>query len=558
MARRGSMRLRVGLALAILAAAVLAQRSSRHDSAPPAAGPRLVLLLVVDQMRYDNLERYGPLFHGGLQRLLTSGVSFTQADHAHANTVTAAGHAVLATGLHPGHNGIVDNYWLDRASGKRVYCVEDERDKVSPRRLIGSTLGDWLKGRGWPSKVYALSEKDRSAVLLGGHEADGAYWYESKTGRFVSSSYYPDRAPAWLAAFNKSGAVEESFGKVWEPLPLDAAVLERLGIEEPGFGALLPGFPHTYGSADVAPDEDFYMDLLVSPFLDEHLVRLSERLVEAEGLGADAYPDLLAISFSSPDAVGHEFGPDSREVLDMLLHLDADLGQLLDFVDAKVGLANTVVALSSDHGVMPVPEVLQRRGQKGKRIGAEEIRCFQQAAREASTRFGRARWLEPGLYLDREAIERSGRALPEIQRQLAALLERCPSVARVYTASELESGTPPDAPLGELFVNSHHPQRSPDLEVQFEEYFLASRSYAASHGTPYRYDTHVPMLLMAPGLASGRIDRPVRTVDLAPTLGVLAGVQPPQGLDGVDLGVWLRERSEGGARTADGPVAPQR
>ena len=523
---------RISVTLACAALAFVAQRSLKSSVPPPENGPRLILLLVVDQLGSETFDRYEPLFKGGFRRLLERGAVFTQAQHAHANTVTGAGHATLATGLYPGHHGIVDNDWLDRSSGEMVYCVQDAQDKVSPRRLLGPTLGDWIKARGWPSKVYGLAGKDRSAVLLAGHHADGAYWY-SKTGRFVSSSYYPERAPQWLAAFNRSGAAEAYFGQVWKPLDVDPQQLERLQIEEPPFGSMQSGFPHALGGPALAPDMDYYESLFTSPFLDEMLVSAAERLIEAEELGGDAYPDLLAISFSSPDAVGHNYGPDSREVLDILLRLDADLARLLDFVDAKVGLEHTVVALSSDHGVVPVPEVQQRRGKPGKRIGAAEVACFQKAAKAAAA--GAARWYGEGLYLDRKILEDAGLDLAAVQRQVADRLEQCPSVARVYTASELERDHDTRDPVEALFVNGHHPDRSPDLEVQFQEFFLASRTYATSHGTPYGYDTHVPLMLYGPRVKPGHIERPVRTVDLASTLPALAGIQAPAAVDGVDL-----------------------
>lgn len=547
------------LALGLLAGACTREPADRRSPEQPVTlppdAPRLILLVVVDQLPASELERHRALFTGGLARLLEESASFTDAHHRHAVTETAPGHATVATGRHPRGHGIIGNFWFDRESGEDVYCIDDPDHGLSPRNLLATTLGDWLREAVPGSRVFAAGGKDRAAVLLGGHEPDGAFWYDRESGRFTTSTYYrPEEAeePAWLEAFHAEHLPVERFGTPWEPLPEVAAAAEAsevLDLARIDFGAVDPWFrfPHALGGMSLSPGASYFAALYGTPFLDAYLARFARTLLEAEGLGRDAAPDLLALSFSAPDSVGHRYGPDSLEYLDTLVRLDRTLGELLDAVDRRVGLDRTFVVLTADHGVAPAPEVLAGRGEPGRRAGVEEALCFQRLEGELDRRFGAAEWLRPGPFFREEALARRGVERPTVEAASREYLEACPGVERVWTRAELATEPPAGASEGLLQHHSFHPERSSDLAFTLEEGFLAiPPPLAASHGSPYPYDTHVPWLLRGPGIEPGPIAASVATADVAPTLATLVGIPAPADLDGEDRsGALERVRDEG-------------
>ncbi len=497
---------------------------------------QLVLFLVVDQCTTDLLQRFSPLLDDGFRTFIDQGAYFTEAHHFHARTTTAVGHATLSTGCFPGRHGIVDNYWYDQETGERVYAVDDPELSTSPLRLLSPSLGDWLKAADGKSKVFAASGKDRAAVLMGGRDADGAFWCDAKKGTFTSSDYYyPDGEPAWVDDFNDQRHLEKHFGEAWEPLPVDQEALEAAGIANTDFGPLHPVFPHVFGVASPAPNRYFFQGASYSPWGDELLALFGRRIIEAEELGADGHPDLLILSFSVLDWVGHDYGPNSREALDTMMRLDGYLGGLLEFIDDTVGLEHTLIGISSDHGVAPVPELLAARGEPGSRLTAESVLCFQQAGRQLDQKYGDQDWFLPGPRLNPAAVEGSGVAREELEQTLAALLSDCPAVQKIWTRSDLRSGSFPDDPYFTYYRNNYHEDRSPDLMVQYEPFHNATRGSATTHGTPYRYDTHVPLIIFGPGVPAGRVHERVNTVDLAPTLAALAGIPVPAEIDGRSL-----------------------
>ncbi|TNF77713.1 MAG: alkaline phosphatase family protein, partial [Acidobacteria bacterium] len=504
---------------------------------PTADAPRLIILIVVDQCRADYLERFRPLLKHGLLQLLEEGIVFTNALHHHSDTKTAPGHASLVTGKHPSHHGVIANEWFDPVSGGTVDAVEDDRynPEWSPHQLLASTLGDWLKVSDPKSKVFGASGKPRAAVLMAGKTGDASYWYEEDTGRFVTSDYYQEDEPAWLTEFHRELYVDRYFGQAWEPLPEVVTADVGYEIEPVAREPFGHRFPHPLGRATVAPEEHFYEDLFESsPFVDEYLGVFARALIRSEGLGKDDATDFLGLSFSAADKVGHHWGPNSPELLDVILRLDRTLGDLLAFVDQEIGREQVVVTLTSDHGVNPLQAYLQRHEVDARRLGVDDILCFQRLAGGLEQRFGEGKWFAANLRFDRELAAARGIALGELEAETRRLLEGCPGVARVWTRSELESGVAAREPLGDFFTNSFHPDRSPDLMVQLEEHFLAWTSLATTHGSVYPYDTHVPWLLRVPSGAAGVVTEPVFTVDVAPTLARLVGLTPPDDIDGVD------------------------
>jgi predicted AlkP superfamily pyrophosphatase or phosphodiesterase len=529
------------LPLAWLGLALLATTGCAEPEPPPPPedAPGLVLFVVVDQFRGDYLDRFSSLWTGALAELSQSSVVFTEAHHRHANTSTGPGHATLSTGAHPARHGIVANSWYDRETGERVYCVEDDDGEVGPGRLLVETLGDHLKAR-WPaSKVWSAGGKDRSAVLMGGHRPDGVLWYDRDDGGFTTGGYYEE--PSWLGDWNGRRPADRWFGVPWEPLPETTAGAASVGVADIDRGAYRDVFPHALGNLTVYPAETFYEAVYDTPVVDELLLDLARRLVAEEGLGRDDYPDLLALSFSAADSVGHSYGPDSPELLDTLLRLDRGLGELLDWLEGELGEGRVAVVLSSDHGVVPLPEVQAARGLPGRRVSHEEVLCYQRAGRRLHERFGDGRWLVEWQYLN--PSEADGEPTrDELADAIREEVSACPGILHVWTAGAIEAmeameameagEAGEDGPYAELYAHGHHPRRSPDLYPVFEEDLLMRTFDGTTHGGPHRADTHVPWLLRWPGLAPRRVDDPVATVDVAPTLGALLGLPPFDDADG--------------------------
>jgi predicted AlkP superfamily pyrophosphatase or phosphodiesterase len=527
--------------------------------------PRLLVIITIDQLRADYFVRYRPLFQFGLKRLLDGGVSFTNANHDHNNTVTGVGHATISTGAYPGHSGIVGNYWYDRELDERVYCAYDPDNYRSPRNLRVSNIGDWLKAQSPESKVFTASAKDRAAIMLGGHEADGAFWYDDSTGDFVTSPYYEryyrpwsGEAPeeedrTWVDDFNDQNLLDQIFGSAWQQIPVDWD-LEELDVGEIDEGVYQPAFPHIIGDLEIAPDATFYASLYDTPLIDPYLAAFSRAIIENEQLGADDVLDYLGISFSQLDLVGHRYGPNSPEVVDTLSRIDRILGDLLDFIDEKVGLERTVVALTSDHGIMDVPEYRQMKGREGLRLGVDDVLCFQRVHWALKEKFGDERWVIRDFYLDLDTLERTGVPRQDIEQQIANQLAQCDHVARVWTCSELadESATPGDK-YHRRFLHGYCPDRSPDVVVQFESWVLDDLDHGSTHGSAYDHDTWVPIVLFASGTQAGDVSDPVYTVDIAPTLAALAGIEAPDDLDGVDRSDLVMAPRDPAGAAADDP-----
>ena len=529
---------RIAACVALFLVAVLGCK--RPPEAPPSApvtadGPRLVVLVAIDQFPYEYIPRFDTLFTGGLRRLLDQGVLFENARYGHALTITAAGHTTLATGLHPSSSGIVDNYWFDRQTKKMVYSFEDAKHERSPVNMKGTTLPDWLKGGPDPgARVYAVSGKDRAAIAMAGHKPDGAYWYDDKNGGFETSTYYVPALPDWVKAWNDQRRTDAFFGKAYEPLPPVVESAEALGIQELDEGPFTRRYPFVFGGPAIGPDLGFYEEVGNSPLLDELVLSFARTLVERHELGRREHLDYLAIGLSSLDLSGHRYGPQSPQVADTLLRVDRELGTFLDFLDRQIGKDRYVVALSSDHGVAPIPEQRLAQGLPARRPGAADALCFQQAGERVRTQFNLEHWVLEGFYLDRDAIKKAGADANEVEAAVARELETCDIIERVWTSAELQSAaTDGEDAFRTLYRHSFDPDRSADLLIQLVEYAIPA-GLIATHGSPYDYDRHVPIFVMAPGFGAARIADEVAIVDLAPTLAGLLGIPTPK-VDGRDL-----------------------
>ena len=535
------------LLLAVLP--VSCAESPPPEKSPAAAPPpdfKLVLVLAIDQFQMDYLDRFAPVLKGGLARLKEQGVLFVDAHQDHAVTNTGPGHASISTGAYPSRSGIITNQWFDKQRRLPMYCVADANFPLigprrpggrSPNNLLVTALSDWMKGQ-WPgSKVFAASYKDRAAILLGGHGADSAYWYSG--GNFVTSTYYQTVYPEWVTDFNARNLPERYFGRLWEPLPVDESVKNSLSIETTESGRVEGGFPHALGDRSFRPGPSFYSSFAYSPMLDGYLAEFAKELILQEAIGQDGSPDYLGLSFSAPDLVGHRHGPNSPELLDTLIRLDGYLADLLDFVDQHIGLDRTLIALSADHGVCPMPEFQQSNGLPGRRADEQDTVCWQNQLSRISARLGvEAAWLLDDFYLDYELIQQMGLDPARVEEVAAEVLGECPVIRRIWTRTELL--TQSDDPLHRLFKNSFHPERSPDLMPQLEEYQVTT-SVGTSHGSPYRYDTHVPILFVQPGVAPKRVEGRVRTIDIAPTLAEILGLEIPPHVQGRSLVSYFKE-----------------
>ncbi|HYE13340.1 MAG TPA: alkaline phosphatase family protein [Pyrinomonadaceae bacterium] len=558
------------LLLALAPAGGAMQRRSarpRPEARPAApeqqkrARPRLVLLIAVDQFRYDYLERFGDLFvAGGLRRLLRDGASWTNANYDHVPTETAPGHATMMTGAWPAETGIVANDWYERNDkgdgGRRVNNVEDPDAKLlggggekeraaTPRRLLASTLGDELRlATNHRSKVIGVSLKDRSAILPAGRHASAAYWYSADTGRMVSTDYYFARMPAWAEAFNAARPAEKYLGRAWERLlPNEAEYLRRAGPDDPEW-EWKPAkadrssslFPHMLPAA---AGDTYFEQLQSTPFASDLLVAFAKEAIASESLGADDDTDVLTVSFSSNDFVGHRFGPYSQEVMDITLRTDGQVAELLDFVDRRVGLANTLVAFTADHGVAPVPEHAAGLNLPGRRVSQSDVRArVKEGLNERFRRAGDTRdrgddyFLEytaknGNVYFNLEALRRDGVPREEAERAACDGALRVRGVARCFTRTQLERGAvSPADPVARRALHGFNPRRSGDIVLVMEAFNLVV-TYTADHFAPYSYDTHVPVIIMGAGVAPGRYANPATPADIAPTLARLVGVQAP-------------------------------
>ncbi|MBW2499924.1 MAG: alkaline phosphatase family protein [Deltaproteobacteria bacterium] len=552
--------------IGVLAAAIaLGAPAARAERKPP----RLVLQITVDQLRGDLPMRYAErLREAGFRYLLERGVHYSNAHYQHANTETIVGHASLATGTVPAGHGMVANVWFDRESQALTYNIEDPRYHLltagadvsketeidptqkaaktegrSPAAILVSTLGDELAiHTGGRAKVFAVSVKDRGAVSLAGH-AGKAFWFSKATGEFVTSSYYYDRYPDWVVEWNAARPALAYAGKSWQLLHDVATYLfgtrddRAYETDFPGFGRT---FPHAYGSGD---DKYFTTRLTLGPAGDRLTLDFARRLIEREKLGQDEVTDFLGVSFSSTDYVGHLFGPSSLEAEDNLLQLDRTLAELLAFVDREVGLEETLIVLSADHGAPEAPGYLRELGLDAHYFDTKNL-DREPAIQALKERFGIGEvlieaYFHPYLYLDRDLIRRSGLDPEEVERAVAAEIGRFDGVAIEVSSTALRRGNLPDTLLMRSILKNFHPKRSGDVYVVFEPGVFINDfdglTVAVTHGSPWRYDTYVPIFFAGHGIDAGRTARPVTPYDIAPTLAAYLRIKPPSAAIGKPL-----------------------
>jgi len=532
--------------------------------------PRLVLQITVDALRGDLPGRYAHLFgEGGFRYLMDQGIHYTNAHYQHANTETIVGHVSLATGTVPATHGMVGNVWFDREDGRLVYNIEDPAhhlltagadvdrkteidptqkaakvDGRSPATILTSTFsGELAVHTNGKSKIFAISVKDRGAVSLAGH-AGKAFWFSKAGGEFVTSNYYYDEYPEWVKAWNAEKPAQAYAGKSWELMQDPSNYLfgdsddKDYETDFPGFGRT---FPHPYGEAD---DKYFTTRLTLSPAGDELTLSFTKALLDNEGLGQDEVPDYLAVSFSSTDYIGHVFGASSLESEDNLARLDRTLANLFAYVDDKVGLENTLIVLSADHGQPEVPGHLHELGIESARHFDTDALDKAPAIAALKERFGIGEELieaynQPYLYLNRNLIREKGLDQADVEAAVAAELVKFDGVAAAVSSTALGTASLPDTLLMRAILRNFHPKRSGDIYVVFEPNVFITDfdglAVASTHGSPWRYDTFVPVIFAGAGLKPATVSRPVTPYDVAPTLANYLGFKPPSGAIGNPL-----------------------
>ena len=524
--------------------------------------PKLVVGIVVDQMRYDFLHRYSDHYgEDGFKRLLREGFSFDSTHYNYIPTVTAAGHASIYTGTTPSHHGIIGNSWYDRTLRSSVSNVGDSTVQLvgsampnpngsSPAYLLSQTITDQIRSKMGPeSKIISVSLKDRGAILPGGHSANAAYWhdYETSPGYFVTSSFYRDSLPGWVADFNSEGWSETYMGQTWNTLlPLeeyDESAPDDNGYESVMRSKEAPVFPYDLAAIrDAYAENEPYLGVLwVTPFGNTLLKDFAIRALRSEQLGQDDITDALCISFSSPDAAGHTFGPQAVEVQDMYLRLDRDIAELLAVLDQEVGKGEYLLFLSSDHGAQPVVSYAVEHGLPA---GLAVIPRFQHSLSfSLSLKYGAFNWIESfgtdEIYLDHALIAEKGESLSEMQQAVAEFMKEQPGVRYALTAIELKENKF-DSGLPAMVQNGFYEDRSGDVKLVYEPGFVATYDFrtpiskvrGTQHGSGYEWDTHVPLLWFGAEVPSGASARRVHPTDIAPTLARFLNIPAPDSTTG--------------------------
>ena len=515
---------------------------------------KLVLQITVDGLRADLINRYIKNYgSGGFKFLLENGAVFTNAHYQHANTETIVGHTTLATGTYPSSHGMIGNVWFDRENKELSYNIED-RDSLllptrdnskeggqidpaqiisrtqgrSPTAILVPTIGDTIAAyNNGKSKVFGVSGKDRSAVSMAGHTGK-AFWFSTNTGDFQTSSYYYKTYPEWVEKWNSERLTDKYSGKYWNLLNESSTYLHGSHDDRPyeadlnGYGRV---FPHPFGHKD---DKYFYTRILVSPVIDQLILEFSKRLIINEKIAQNSVTDYLSISFSGVDAVNHFYGPSSLENEDVMLHLDRTLEKLFKFIDETIGLKHTLIVLSADHGMPDMPEYVTELGLSAGRIYSDEII---EISNKIGKKFGIDEvvllYYRPYLYLNTDKIDSANLERTKIENAIAAELTNYDGISIAIPTNSL-SGQSPN-PLHKKVRNNHHLSRSGDIYVIQEPYWflLEEGPIKAMHGSPWNFDSHVPIIFIGPGIKPEIIKRDVHPVDVAPTIANFLNITPP-------------------------------
>jgi len=511
--------------------------------------PKLVLAVLVDQFRYDYVERFhDQLVEGGLKRLTDQGAFMTFARYDYFPTITAPGHASYLSGTTPASHGIIANDWYDKRTKKMTYCVSDPEvnglgtnapaGRMSPKNFIGPNFSDMMRMH-YQSKVIGVSIKDRGAILPAGKKPAGAYWFEPASGNFISSTYYRNELPEWVQKFNERHRAQEFVGQKWDllldkkeyPWPDNAAGEGTLSGEK------TVTFPHA-----VAAAKEGFANVIPTPFGNQLLVEFAEAALDGEQLGQGPQPDVFTVSFSSIDYNGHRFGPYSREVQDMVLRFDRQLAELFKYVDQKLGAGNVDIVLTADHGVMPTPEFAAEQGLGGQRV--DPLDLVGDLMKKLEEHFGPGRYLqvprliEGNLYLNHDQLKEKNLSLADVVSFIREWAFDTGKFQACYSREQLLDGRAPGA-IGERVIKGYNAERSGDVVLIFKPYTISWGATGTTHGSPYSYDTHIPILFHGPSFRPGRYPDEFYITDIVPTLCAAMHIDEPAGSTGKPLGKIL-------------------
>lgn len=505
------------------------------------ARPRLVVGVVIDQMRWDYLYRYYDLYasNGGFKRLLSQGFTCENTLIPYTPTYTACGHSTIYSGSVPAISGITGNFWWDRNLGRSVYCTEDKTvntvgsntalGKMSPRNMFVTTICDELRmATNFRSKVIGIAIKDRGGILPAGHSANAAYWYDNIVGNWITSSFYMNDLPQWVTEFNNQKWVDKYYQQGWDLLlPASSYVqstTDQKTYESKMFGT---GFPYDL-KAFVGKD---YGKISTTPMGNSLTLEFAKAAINAEQLGDDAITDFLAVSFSSPDYIGHSFGPNSMEEEDCFLRLDRDLGNLMDYLDKKVGKNQYTLFLSADHGVVNTPEFLAENKIPGGRLFMNDV--TRKLNKELNDKYKIPAIIiyddNYQITLNHHALDSAGINRKEIIGKVITYLAKDSAIATVFPMDEMNT-VPLPATIRKMLNNSYYAPRSGDIQVILKpNYIDALSNIGTTHGLWNPYDAHIPLLWYGWGIKPGKSNREVYMSDIAPTLAALLHIQMPGG-----------------------------
>ncbi|WP_179348382.1 alkaline phosphatase PafA [Winogradskyella pacifica] len=513
--------------------------------------PKLVVGIVVDQMRYDYLTRFESKFgDGGFNRMINEGFNCKNNHFNYVPTYTGPGHASVYTGTTPKIHGIIGNNWYDKETKGMVYCAgdddaqsvgtEDKAGKMSPHRMQTTTFADenrlFTQGQG---KTIGISLKDRGAILPAGHTANAAYWFHGRDeGRWISSSHYMTELPEWVLNFNASTHAE-SYLKEWNTL-YDISTYTESGVDENTFEGGFKGkekatFP--YDLKALSKDNRGYDILKATPYGNSLTADFAMAAIEAEGLGQDQITDVLAVSFSATDYVGHNFGVNSKEVQDTYLRLDKDLERLFEYLDTTVGKGEYTVFLTADHGAIDVPSYLSSLKVPAGYVNNKDRKAIFNAFLEAT--YGTDSIVEnisnDQIFLDRNKVKELGLKLSDVQDAIAMEQLSYLNVSKVYTGTTMGS-TGFYGGIEDLLQNGFNQKRSGDVILVNDTSFISYGKTGSTHGSGLNYDTHVPLLFFGKGIKHGETFNKTVIPDIAPTISALLGISFPNGATGQPLG----------------------
>ena len=532
-------------------AVVLALSANAQKTATTASEgiqrPKLVVGIVIDQMRWDYLYRFNPVYkaNGGFKRLLGEGFSCDNTLIPYTPTVTACGHTCVYTGSVPAIHGIAGNNWFDNQTMKTVYCSEDktvngvggktvEDGQMSPRNMLTTTICDELRlATNFKSKVIGVALKDRGSILPAGHSANAAYWYEGKSGNFITSTYYMNALPEWVNKFNDRKLVDSLYKLNWNiALPKDVyaqyATADEKSYEGKPFGADAKAFPYDL-TKFVEKD---YSKISSTPYGNTLTVEMAKAAVLAENLGKGAATDFLAVSFSSPDYIGHSFGPNSWEMVDDYVRLDEELGRLFSFLDASVGKNQYTVFLTADHAVAHVPGFMKENKLPGgvlEGLNAKDLNS------KLKAKFGTdnlvASMMNDQIYLNHGKLDSAKLDEEPVKEWIIQYVKKNEAVANGFATADIMT-TPINKTLREMLANGFNPRRSGDIQMILKPGYIEGGATGTTHGAWYPYDAHIPLVFYGWGIKKGKTNRETYMTDIAATVAALLHIQMPSGTVG--------------------------